>query len=64
MKGDGICGSDKVRLGWAEARLPGAEKKLQEKPIAGFFSFFEGFLQAALFTMPTLKVTELKLTGR
>lgn len=41
------------------------QKKLQEKPIAGFcFFLLKVFLQAALFTMPTLKVTELKLTGR
>ena len=29
-----------------------------------FFSISEGFLQVALFTTPTLKVTELKLTGQ
>ena len=63
MKGDGICGSETVRLA-GQKQGSGAEEATGETYSWFLFLSFEGFLQAALFTMPTLKVTELKLTGR
>ena len=64
MKGDSICGSETVRLA-GQKQGSGAEESTGETySWFLFLFFFEGFLQAALFTMPTLKVTELKLTGQ